>query len=90
MPRVHPPRLGTLVNPWHRGKKNTVTWSNVTLPRRALFDFFRMEVAVNEERVDLKYISSKCFKQEHSIELLQLLLCATRWHNAPPLGSLET
>lgn len=48
MPRVHPPRLGTLVNPWQRGKKNTVTWSKVTLPRRAFFAFFGMDVAVEE------------------------------------------
>lgn len=92
IPRVHPPRLGTLVKPWHRGKKNTVTWSKVTLPRRALLDFLRMDVAVDGERVHLEYILSK--KEisvsnrrvlVHSLEQPQLLSCATRWCNAPPL-----
>lgn len=56
IPRVHPPRLGTLVKPWHRGKKNTVTWSKVTLPRRGLLAFLRMDVAVDGESIDLEYI----------------------------------
>lgn len=71
MPSVHPPRLGTLVNPWHRGKKNTFTWSNVTLPRRALFDFFRMDVAAEKKRGKIHltqsilnrfiFLNSSCF-----------------------------
>lgn len=60
MPRVHPPRLGTLVNPWHRGKKNTVTWSKVTLPRRVFFAFFGMDVAIGGgKKMTLKFIAIK-------------------------------
>lgn len=61
MPRVHPPRLGTLVKPWHRGKKNTVTWSNVTLPRRARLDFLRMDVAMDGKKKEagLEYMMHK-------------------------------
>lgn len=47
------------MKPWHRGKKNTVTWSKVTLPRRALLDFLRIDVAVDGERIDLEYILSR-------------------------------
>ena len=50
MPSEQPPRLGTLVKPWHRGKKKTVTWSKVTLPRRARLAFFRIDVAVDGRR----------------------------------------
>lgn len=82
MPRVHPPRLGTLVNPWHRGKKNTVTWSKVTLPRRAFFAFFGMDVAMEGwGKMTLEYSVIKNF---HTF-FQMLLLRATRWRNAPSL-----
>lgn len=48
MPRVAPPRLGTLVKPWQRWNRNTVTWLKTTLLLWPLlswesFGLFRME-----------------------------------------------
>lgn len=61
MPRVAPPRLGTLVKPWHRGKLNSNTWSKRTLlclPEN--LDLLRMDRAAKQER-NLKTQGKKHF-----------------------------
>lgn len=55
MPSVQPPWLGTLLNPWHRWKRNTVTRPNRTLPLfRVSVVFFRMGKTERREGVKIR------------------------------------